>query len=98
MEVFGDDIDFFLGFSWERRGRQNLVDCNRDRFRNVLLIAIILRDCFQSKFRSNLSSESISFIISIKSVLLWNTWDLTFYFSFIYFSFDFIFLFLFLLG
>ena len=30
------------------------------------------------------------------SVLLWNAWDLTFYFSFIYFSFDFIFLFLFL--
>jgi len=31
----------------------------------------------------------------ITACMLWNTWDLTFYFSFIYFSFDFIFLFLF---
>ena len=68
VEVFGDDVNFLLGFRQKRRRRQNLVDCDWDRFRNILLVAVVLWNCSQSKFRRNLASESVSFVISIKSI------------------------------
>ena len=68
MEVFGDDINFLLGFSRKRGRRQNLVDYNWDRFFNVLLVAIVLWNCSRSKFQWNLGSESVSFVVSIESV------------------------------
>jgi len=64
VEVFGDDVNLLLRLGWKRRKRWCFVDSDGSRLGGVLLGIAIGGVNVGGEFRSDLSPESIRFLVS----------------------------------
>ena len=63
VEIFGDGINLLFGFGWKGGKRQCFIDRDGIRLGYVLLGITIRRRNMWGKFRGNLGSEIVRFLI-----------------------------------